>query len=140
MGIFAPTGAAGYLAYASITSSVNTTSTSDVAISGLSINPIIPAGGRYVKITAFGFNMYCIVSGQVSLYSGATSAALTNLIGRVQCEPGSGNASPMIVMAVQQPSAGSIWYTLAYSTSNVADAINIQSGAGYPTFILAEGI
>lgn len=128
------------LGYAQVTSNQTTTSTSAAAISGLSINVTVPAGGRDVEITVFGRDAYmAAVIGLVYIFSGATSGALTTQLAATQINTATGTSVPCICMAhLVAPSAGAIYYTAAFSTTNAADAITIEAGAGYPLFIRAD--
>lgn len=113
------------------------------AVSGLTINPTLP-GTRNVKVTLYTGQVYnsAATTTTISIYSGATSAALTTLLQSMTINTGGLNVDttiPAIVIYVAQaPSAGSIWYTAAVSVG--AGTATFYTSAASPGFILAEAI
>jgi hypothetical protein len=131
------------LGYAQITSNQSTTSTTAVVIPGITVGVTVPAGGRRVKITVYARDAYNSVaqpsSGNViAIFSGASANALTTQIGGQQINIPFGTSTIVNCFATQVPSAGTIYYTAAFYTTNASDALNVEAGTTYPAFILVE--
>jgi hypothetical protein len=131
------------LGYQQITSNQSTTSTTAVVIPGLTVGVTVPAGGRRVKITVFARDAYNSTAqpaagNVIAIYSGASANALTTQIGGQQVNIPYGTSTVVNCSATQIPSAGTIYYTVAFYTTNAADAFNVEAGAAYPAFILVE--
>lgn len=128
------------LGYAQITSNATTSSATPTAITGLSTGVTVPNGGRRVKITVSGDNIQNSGANYNTLYiySGASSGALTTLLATCVTGNTSGMNYPPLAIAVVQPSAGSVFYTAAFSTGGGTTTLAAASTA--PAFILAEVI
>lgn len=130
------------LAYNKITTQSTTTSTSFVAISGLSAAVAVPAGGRNVKVTFFCDSWYN--SGAnfnvLGIFMGTTSGALTTQIAQVEQSMlgGDNQFASVICIAVSTPSAGSLYYTVGWKTTGGTSTI--EAGTFNPAFILVEMI
>lgn len=127
------------LGYASITSNATTTATSAASIS-LGTTVTIPAGGRSVKITAFGRALYHSTAGAgatISIWDGTVGSG-TQLSAGLGLQNGTGTSGGMAI-AVVTPSAGSKTYNVGLHANQVGTA-TLEAAATYPAFILVEAI
>ena len=120
-----------------------TTSTGYVAVTGLTVNVTIPAGGRRVKVTAYTYilqNSAGTNGSYFAIYSGASSGALTTQLSVAEITTGAagGIGFPATVISVTTPSAGSIWFTAAHWVTGGTGTVSNLSGS--PAFILVEAI
>jgi len=125
-----------YLNSISITANKSSTSTSFAAISGMTMAVTIPTGYTQVRATLNGRDFYCTAIGQVAIFRGTTSGALTTQVGAVLCNNSAG--SGISIQQLDTPTAGTFYYTAAFTTSNASDAVNIDAGAGYPLTLILE--
>lgn len=128
------------LGYTQITSNFATSSGTFTDVTSLSVTVTIPAGGRRVKITAFGgllsssvanggasANIYDVTAGaQLATASGATNA--------------SGDLASLTVLASHIPSSGSRTYKVQLARGVNAQTVTWQASATNPIFILVEAI
>lgn len=127
------------LGYAQITSTINTTSTSYVQATGLTVTVTIPYGGRKIKITV-SCTLYNSTSGQgvnLSIWDGTVGSG-TQLQSTFYTSGGSNYQAVQTIIAVVTPSAGSKTYNVGYSAS--ADTANINASSTLVPFILVEAI
>ena len=120
-----------------------TSLTSPVAVTGLTVNVTIPAGGRKVKVTAYTYLLQNSVGTNGSyfaIYSGASSGALTTQLQVAEITTGAAGSIgfPTTVISVTTPSAGSIWFTAAHWVTGGNGTVGNISTA--PAFILVEAI
>ena len=121
----------------------NTSSTSYVAVTGLTVNVTIPAGGRRVKVTVFSYylgNSSGANGAKLAIFSGASSAALTTQIADAEVTTGQTGVTGSVatVISVTSPSAGSIWYTAAALATG--GTTTVGNATTSPAFILVEAI
>lgn len=128
------------LGYTEITSNYSTAATSATQITGLTVSPTIPAGGRRVKVTAF---LPFLRNGNT--FTGITAALWLGTVGSgtklQQIEVGQSGANegcPVSIMWVGTPSAGSVTYNV--SCHATAGTTAIGDSATSPAFILVEAI
>jgi hypothetical protein len=128
------------LGYAQITSNFNTTSTSAVQVTGLTVTVTIPAGGRKVKITAFGGSQGILATTgytTMSIWDGTVGSGTQ--LSACTAYTGTGGASyPAITIAIVTPSAGSKTYNVGFVTT--AGTAQLSSSSTTPVFILVEAI
>jgi hypothetical protein len=125
-----------YLGYAQTTSNQASSGTSATA-TALTVNVTVPTGATKVRVKVFCRDITCIANAIISIWSGATSAALTNnLAASLNVGVTVGGVCEYVTPSA--PSAGSIWYTAAVQTSNGSDTATMEAGATYPAFILVE--
>jgi hypothetical protein len=120
-----------------------TTSTTPVAVTGLTVNVTIPAGGRKVKVTVYTYfliNSSGVNGSFLGIYSGASSGALTTQLQTAEINTGVAGAFGMAtnVVSVTTPSAGSIWFTAAHWVTGGTGTVS--NTATSPAFILVEAI
>jgi hypothetical protein len=125
-----------YLNSVSITSNQSTASTSFVEIPGMTVSVTIPTGYTKVRATLSGRDFYCTNLGQLAIFRGATSGTLTTQIGAILCNNSAG--STISIQQFDTPAAGSYYYTAAFTTGNISNAVNIDAGAGYPLTLILE--
>lgn len=128
------------LGYAQITASFSTTvASSDVAVTGLSVTVTVPAGGRYVRITAWCGSFYKtgstgdILYWQIKEGSTVLSYQQANIVG---------SNYAMLAHSVyikSGVSAGSHTYTV-FVNQSTAGTVTVQTSTTQPAFILAEAI
>ena len=133
------------LGYAQVATGTNFTTTSStyVAVTGLTVNVNVPSGGRKVKITAYTYFLQNSSGGNGTLFaifSGASSGALTTQLTTSETTTGVAGAFgiPATVVAIITPSAGSIWYTAALQVTGGTGTVSNLTTA--PAFILVEAI
>lgn len=122
-----------------ITAALNTTSTSLVQATGLTVTVTIPSGGRRVKITAFAV-IYNTTSGSgtnLTIWDGTVGSG-TQLQGTFFTSAAANAQSAQTLIAVVSPAAGSKTYNVGYSAS--ANTANINASAIQPAFIIVEVI
>lgn len=124
---------------ATITSDFSTTSTTYVAVTGLSVTVTVPAG-RSLKITAWALDCYQTAAGGVvraTLWDGAVNTGT-----QISMSPGTAAAStgvPMSMVAVQSPTAGA---TKTYNVGFKAGSGTgfLEAAATYPAILLVEAL
>lgn len=131
-----------FLGYAQVTTTVTSSSTAAVQIVGLSVTVTVPAGGRRVKITVNGSDMYSATGAAFitgTLWDGPVGTG--TLIGRSQMNGGGTTVqTPLTLMSVVSPSAGSKTYNVGLATSVGANTANIEASPTFPLFILVEAL
>ncbi len=126
------------LGYAQITAGFANSSTTIVAITGLSVAVTIPAGGRKVRITAWGGAFTAGSNTTPSLYicDGTTATVLAYNQASIG---GAGFTVPAHAVAIVTPAAGAKTYLLGMSnTAGVSTTLN--AAVNQPAFILVETI
>lgn len=135
-----------YLGSATYTGGTVTSSgATPTLVTSLTTQVTIPSGCTAVRITVQLQNLYLQTGdglGTIRVYSGATSGALTTVVGEVNGNIGAGGANnfgvvPATLVALKlSPSAGSIYYSAAIhaSTSNA----KTDSSSTAPALILVE--
>jgi hypothetical protein len=126
-----------YLGSASATTNFSTSSTSAVAVTGLSVAATIPAGGRSVLILFCANDLYNSGSGtyacQLEFWKNGVGSG-TRLQQMRPQTTGNPFSSPISGFALDiAPAAGVQTYTIALSTSNSASSANIDATATTPT-------
>ena len=126
------------LGYAQITASFSSTSSATPQqVTGLSVTCTIPAGGRGVKITVFGQDMYSNGTGFVSIWDGPVGTGTQ--LNRVQYNGGSGHSSPCICIGYESnPTAGSKTYNVSIQGDGTNPMTLESDGGTTPSFILVE--
>lgn len=128
------------LGYAAITANVTTTSTSMVALTGLTAAVTVPAGGRGVKITAFVGELYSSSANgitRMSIWDGTVGSG-TQLAQSGQTGP-QNIPSTGFCVAYVTPSAGAKTYNVGFMTT-AAGTATAQASATEPAFILVEAV
>lgn len=129
------------LGYAQITSNFSTTNTTATQVTSLTTTVTIPAGGRRIKITAFGRALYNSASGaasELSIWDGTVGSG-TQLCLVHGFQGGGSGATQGVAIACVTPSAGSKTYNVGLH-SQAAGTATLEAGATYPAFILVEAI
>ena len=127
-----------YLGYAPSTSTFNTSSGTPVAITGLTVGVTIPSGVTKVRVSVWAQTFSVVSSGNpiVSIYSGATSSALTTQLATGTFAP-LANYGPVSVVSITAPSSGSLYYTAALNNGASAST-TLYATTTSPMFILVE--
>lgn len=130
------------LGYAQITTSFNTSSSSEVQVTGLSSTVTIPAGGRKVRITAWAssiqnntLNSYAKMGIWDGTVNSGTELAYIEYRAAVASQ-----VLPVVVTAIVTPSAGSKTYNVGLSNDASSGTAQINAFAAAPAFILVETI
>lgn len=127
-----------YLGRATATANITTTNTSDSLAAGLTVGVTPPAGGRRIKIS-FQCQYAAVTgtSGEIGIYKGATSGALTTKLSGILV--GSGTAAPTSFFGIDDsPGAGTVYYSIGIHTNNVSDTFTVAGGTAVPIIILVE--
>lgn len=126
------------LGYEQITSNFSTSSTSVVQVTGLTATVIIPAGGRRVRITAFGLNADNTTTARntIAIFDGAVGSGTQ--VGASQISVSAGFAGPFFAQAIVTPSAGTKTYNIGMAVSGGTAVLTASALA--PAFILVEAI
>lgn len=115
------------------------TSTSDVDVTGLTITVTVPAGGRSLKITAFG-GAYAqsggigTVYGVIKIKEGATVLANASVVPSVANFP----FGWTVVAQVDAPTAGSHTYKVAVANNTTGPNFTLDASATGPMLLLVE--
>jgi hypothetical protein len=126
------------LGYAQITTDFTTTSATPVQVTGLTISPTIPAGGRRIKITVRADYVDNATSGgftTISIWDGTVGSGI--LLAEIE-PPTDLRQMPVNILASVVPSAGSKTYNVGISTG--AGTVTLHSTATNAAFILVEAI
>jgi hypothetical protein len=127
-----------YLGSTSITATPSTASTSYVLVTGVTTGVTVPTGVTKVKVSVSAYLMGNIsgATGNVAIYKGATSGALTTLVQDFNINAGEYFKSAVVID--NSPSAGAQYYSLAYKTTNASDGFITYVGSGNSISILVE--
>lgn len=131
-----------YLGYQELTanSTFHSSGATPTLITNLSSLVTIPTGATAVKVTVQVPNIYTQSGGGIvtlSIYSGATSGALTTLLNSITPNVAAGTAPSATVQYIGfSPSAGAIYYSAALSANSSNGSIDTTSAS--KAFILAE--
>lgn len=122
-----------FLAYAQIVANVNGVSGTFVAITGLSVTVVVPAGRR-IRVSGHSLLTQRGAAGQaiLSIWEGATRLN-EDAFNAAQNELVTGNPS-----AILTPSAGAHTYNLSAGTT--AGTVDVEAATVIPAFILVEDI
>lgn len=131
------------LGYAQITSNVTSTSSPGAQLTGLTVSVTIPSGGRKIKITVYGlalFNSATSPNYGISLWDGTVGSGTQIQAAQFNNTWTSGSAltTPVTLVAVVTPSAGSKTYNVGGFTSS--GTMSLAASSTSPAFILVECI
>jgi hypothetical protein len=127
-----------YLGSAQQTASQTTTSTTYVAVPGLSVTVTVPAGGRKVKVTlqVRDFSPNSANAALMGLFRGTVAGTQ---IGEIKNGYGAtGYQTGGTLIAIDSPSAGSVTYIAAFLVTG--GTVTIDAGSGAPMLLLVEAI
>lgn len=130
------------LGYAQITTTFTTSATSATQVTGLTATVTIPAGGRRIKITALGKDVFTNTGAAavtLSIWDGTVGSG-TQLSASAATLTAASTANFVETIAVVTPAAGSKTYNVGIFTSNSSDAANLEAASTAPAFILVEAI
>lgn len=129
------------LGYAQITSNFTTLNSTATQVTSLTLSVTIPAGGRYIKITAFSTtvsNTTSVHTTVVTIWDGTVGSGTQ--LSESAISVGSNNANyPITTIAVVQPAAGSKTYNVGLNTDGSGTG-TYGAAATYPAFLLVECI
>jgi hypothetical protein len=134
-----------YLGSATYTGGTVTSSgATPTLITGLSVLATVPTGATALKITIQLYNLYIQTGATLALlsvYSGATSGALTTQLGGTASNAGaSGSAFGVVagelITIIKSPTAGALYYSAAFSASS--SNAKTDTASGTPALILVE--
>lgn len=132
-----------FLGYTQITSDFTTTSTTFVAVTGLSASVTIPAGSRRTKITVYTAGLYSsstTIGGLMTLWDGTVGSGT-----QLQLAAGFGNSAaggattPATLVWVGTPAAGAKTYNVGLRVPSAATG-TIAASSTSPAFILVEAV
>lgn len=131
------------IGYAQITSAFNTSSTTAVQVTGLSVTVTIPAGNtRRVRISAISQSALLASStgGWVtcSIWDGTVGSGTLLAQGITQFITGSVTEGQVNAFAVVTPSAGSHTYNVGLASSGSSSTMRLNASANSPAFISVE--
>lgn len=129
-----------FLGYSQITTTTAfVTSSTAVAVSGLSVTVTVPAGGRRVKVTFQCRNLQNTSAGyvNVSLWDGTVGSG-TQIAAAQAFSTGSNQGQYGCCIAIVTPSAGTKTYSVGLQTT--AGSATIEAATTFPAFILVEAI
>lgn len=130
------------LGYAQITSTLTTTSTTQVQATGLTTTVTIPAGGRKVKITAYAA-IHVDTNTKAALLSiwDGTVGSGTQLAQDFIVLPAALNDAGFIAIAIITPASGSKTYNVGWkSDPGGGITATLNASSTNPAFILVEAI
>lgn len=131
----------GLLAYTPKTSNFATTSTSNVAVTGLSASVTVPAGSRPIKITVFlPQNQMSNSNGMyVSIWEGTVGSG--TLITEAELDEGSATyqRAATVMAVIPSPTAGSKTYNVGTRIVN-AGTLTLKASSSLVAFILIEQV
>lgn len=127
-----------YLGYAQITSNFTSWNTSQTQVPGLSVTVTIPSGVTKVRIT--GYVATFTVTGTnavptLAIWSGSVGSGTQ--LNQMNVNPGSATNGGTTVIAIYQPSSGSVTYNIGVNVS-ASGTNTLFAASTYPAFILVE--
>ena len=131
-----------YLGRAQITSSITgLSSTTNAALTGLSVTVTIPTGVTLVRIKVYARDVTQSTSTtpdymNVTIWSGAVGSGTA--LGAAQVSASSTGGNTLMCLAEHTPSAGSITYNAGYIVGNGSDSHSVEAGTTFPAFIEVE--
>jgi hypothetical protein len=129
------------LGYAQVTASLATTSTTPVQATGLTATVTIPAGGRRIKITAYGpgiSNNNSTFINQISIWDGTVGSGTQLQLASIWTITANDQA-PALVFAVVTPATGNKTYNVGLAALT-GGTTTLSAGSTSPAFILVEAI
>lgn len=131
------------LGYTALTSGNFVTSSSTaVQVPGLTVTVTIPAGGRYVRISAYAPGLWASSSGSrgdLTIWDGAVGSG-TQLQDAWSIASNGGGVVSCLASVIVAPSAGSKTYNVGLHTGFSSGNTNLQNATGQPAYILVEAI
>jgi hypothetical protein len=109
------------------------------AVTSLSLSVTIPSGGRRIKITCFGRDIFKSGGGVLDLAIWDGTVGSGTQIATSEPNLPSGSAAVAYVCAVVSPSAGSKTYNIGINPGS-ASAVSLEASSTAPSFILVEVI
>lgn len=130
------------LGSASITANISTQATSATQATGLTSTVTVPAGGRGLEITVSG-GYLAVGTGSkniyITLWRGTVGSGTQ--IGLAQCTQLTANfATPMTLVAIDTPSAGSTTYNVGYATDAGPVTLTWNVSSTSPAILLVKAI
>lgn len=128
------------LGYVDKTSNFTTSASSATLITDMSLTVTIPTGGRRVKITVSGFNMYASNAGayaQLNVWEGTVGSGTRVASTQISAAAPS-QSLPVTAIGSYIPTAGSKTYNVSLHRAAGSGTATVEATATSPLFLLVE--